>query len=252
MNINRQPAGQPTGGQFAEGARAAASVALEDTRDTGFDANGLTGEDKELWDIISAEDWGDEDSPGGSYFPSLYNSHNNEHLFDVARVMSANPRFEGLGLRDLDSGDQTIVLTTTNAHNPGVHMTKSLDIRAMMSGDGDIGGEAGAMLFAKNLAREYDDLKQRARPDTTQDIMSQAQVLNMMGRELKVEYTPDGGETTRLGTVRAGLFDAGGIPVSSPTPKEAYVRVTTDEGTEEYHRFTDMADWVSEGAIAER
>src|SRR5690625_4096292 len=28
-NINRQPAGQPTGGQFAEGARAGANVALD-------------------------------------------------------------------------------------------------------------------------------------------------------------------------------------------------------------------------------
>src|SRR5690625_4029860 len=35
-NINRQPAGQPTGGQFAESARAGAGVSLQDKGPTRF------------------------------------------------------------------------------------------------------------------------------------------------------------------------------------------------------------------------
>src|SRR5690625_3559731 len=194
---NRQPAGRPTGGQFAPDAKAGADISLDERHPTDVDPDRLTRKDRALWDVISTEEWGYDNAPkfGDPGFPSLYSSHDNTHLANVANTMAAHPDFEGLELSDLDDGGDTLVLSVTNRHNSGTHLTKSLNTRSMLDDDGDISGQKGALQFAKNLAREYEDLKEKSRPTTAEEIMNQANILAMMGREAKIKYTSDGGET---------------------------------------------------------
>jgi len=74
MNINRQPAGQPTGGQFAEGARASAGIAL--TRQDDLDI-------PEVEVMVEYKAYEDERSDSSVHFAT--------HAFDLGPYIAETP-----------------------------------------------------------------------------------------------------------------------------------------------------------------
>src|SRR5699024_7376968 len=273
MNINRQPAGQPTGGQFAESARAGANVALSTTGNPTEDyILALPKEDQDLaralvadvreWEMLSEEtdvighvrEMGistDSNHSDGQYGLDVAVHAAQEQTDAECPDVKLSPKyFNGDGdypegweawyPLDKDNPNGPVVVDEILWENESAHHPEAEGFDALMV------YARGARAARRQMQATYD----RNRRPSLQEMAYLVEVDKMRRDETKIEWADKDGNMHQ-GTVRGGSWTADGQLDPGDGPG-THVRVTMNSGTERFIPFDDMAEKIAGHSLRSR
>lgn len=264
-DIAREPAGRPTGGQFAATVKAASGISLQHADDAEAEyLADLREQDRPLATAIldpMTDLVGNAQAAGQSqfdYLSSFGGAHGPDRRHEIAEIadrlvihhdLAVSSRFS----RSPADGDLWEVSTYLGG---GARLTRQMDITALCD-DREADGMDAALAYARaideemtGLIRHRDELN--APGPTLSEMRAAVQVDDWRGAEAKVRFVREEGAEIEQAHIRTGRWTAEGHPASAALPDgREHVRMTMSTGVERFVPFSEMQAMVAEHRMAE-